>query len=143
VERGRRVPVPARNKLFSPEWTGSDWRLTAIHEPLDAVDDARIVRCQKQSRLGDLLRPADPAERDPGGESIAKILLPDWHRPGGALSFVMPSVQARPVKVEAAELVAARLSRRRPPGGVIRADDQPAWASARRASPGGRSITRR
>ncbi|BCM87429.1 hypothetical protein mvi_58900 [Methylobacterium indicum] len=130
--------------FFRLNGTGSDWRLPAIHEPLDAVDDARIVRGEKQSRLGDLLRLADPAERDPGGENIAKILLPDWYRPGGALSFVSPSVQARPVKVEAAaELVAARLSRRRPPGGVIRSDDQPAWASARRASPGSRSITRR
>ncbi len=40
-------------------------------------------------------------------------LLPDWHLPGGALSFVTPSSQARPAKVEAlAEFFAARLSRR-------------------------------
>lgn len=40
-------------------------------------------------------------------------LLPDWHLPGGALSFVTPSSQAQPAKVEAvAEFFAARLSRR-------------------------------
>lgn len=40
-------------------------------------------------------------------------LLPDWHLPGGALSFVTPSSQARPAKVEAlAEFFAACLSRR-------------------------------
>ncbi|KMO28813.1 LysR family transcriptional regulator [Methylobacterium variabile] len=41
-----------------------------------------------------------------------EALLPGWHLPGGALSFVTPSVQARPAKVEAlADFFAARLSR--------------------------------
>ncbi|GJE44748.1 LysR family transcriptional regulator [Methylobacterium soli] len=41
-----------------------------------------------------------------------EALLPDWHLPGGFLSFVTPSAQARPAKVEAlAEFFAARLSR--------------------------------
>ncbi|KMO44342.1 LysR family transcriptional regulator [Methylobacterium tarhaniae] len=41
-----------------------------------------------------------------------EALLPEWHLPGGALSFVTPSAQARPAKVEAlAEFFAARLSR--------------------------------
>jgi DNA-binding transcriptional LysR family regulator len=41
-----------------------------------------------------------------------EALLPDWHLPGGSLSFVTPSAQARPAKVEAlAEFFAARLSR--------------------------------
>ncbi|MFE1599501.1 LysR family transcriptional regulator [Methylobacterium sp. ID0610] len=41
-----------------------------------------------------------------------EALLPEWCLPGGALSFVTPSAQARPAKVEAlAEFFAARLSR--------------------------------
>ncbi|PIK74044.1 hypothetical protein CS379_04745 [Methylobacterium frigidaeris] len=50
-----------------------------------------------------------------------EALLPGWHLPGGALSFVTPSAQARPAKVEAlAEFFATRLtglavSRRPPP----------------------------
>ncbi|SFU61428.1 DNA-binding transcriptional regulator, LysR family [Methylobacterium sp. 174MFSha1.1] len=41
-----------------------------------------------------------------------EALLPGWHLPGGALSFVTPSAEARPAKVEAlAEFFAARLSR--------------------------------
>lgn len=40
-----------------------------------------------------------------------EVLLPGWHLPGGSLSFVTPSVHARPAKVEAlAEFFAARLS---------------------------------
>jgi DNA-binding transcriptional LysR family regulator len=40
-----------------------------------------------------------------------EVLLPGWHLPGGSLSFVTPSAQARPAKVEAlAEFFAARLS---------------------------------
>ncbi|WP_336489629.1 LysR family transcriptional regulator [Methylobacterium nigriterrae] len=40
-------------------------------------------------------------------------LLPGWSLPGGSLSFVTPSAQARPAKVEAlAEFFAARLSPR-------------------------------
>ncbi|MET7246381.1 LysR family transcriptional regulator [Methylobacterium sp. EM32] len=41
-----------------------------------------------------------------------EALLPGWHLPGGARSFVTPSAEARPAKVEAlAEFFAARLSR--------------------------------
>ncbi|AWN46859.1 LysR family transcriptional regulator [Methylobacterium terrae] len=41
-----------------------------------------------------------------------EALLPGWHLPGGALSFVTPSAQARPAKVEAlADFFAVRLSR--------------------------------
>lgn len=40
-----------------------------------------------------------------------EALLPDWRLPGGVVSFVTPSAQARPAKVEAvAEFFAARLS---------------------------------
>ena len=40
-----------------------------------------------------------------------EALLPDWHLPGGVVSFVTPSAQARPAKVEAvAEFFTARLS---------------------------------
>ncbi|AWB22112.1 LysR family transcriptional regulator [Methylobacterium currus] len=46
------------------------------------------------------------------GDGRLEALLPGWHLPGGALSFVTPSAQARPAKVEAlAEFFAARLSR--------------------------------
>lgn len=41
-----------------------------------------------------------------------EALLPGWHLPDGALSFVTPSAEARPAKVEAlAEFFATRLSR--------------------------------
>jgi DNA-binding transcriptional LysR family regulator len=41
-----------------------------------------------------------------------EALLPDWRLPGGMLSFVTPTTQARPAKVEAvAEFFVARLAR--------------------------------
>ena len=50
-------------------------------------------------------------------EGRLEALLPGWRLPGGALSFVTPSAQARPPKVEVlADFLAARLSRIGPPG---------------------------
>ena len=53
----------------------SDLRLAAVGKDFGAVDEAGIVGCQEQRHLGDFLRLADTAERDPRAEIIKHSLL--------------------------------------------------------------------
>ena len=61
----------ARARWFHQRVTGpSDLHGAAVHEEFRAGDEAALVGSEEEGRVRDVLRGADPAERDPGDQEL-------------------------------------------------------------------------